>query len=278
MKFPRPRLMNEAAAAGADGAGGGAVGTTAAAAGGAEGAANALAAANAPKPLHERIPEKHRVMKADGTFDIEASFGKVEEHRAALEKRIGAGDSIRPKAAADYTFALPKDLEGLWEPAKDPKFTAFRDKAHEAGLSQSQFEFVVGQYLESASALATGAASLSSEEAIADLRKTWAQPAEYDKHMSASLMAVEHYAGDQAAAQKLVERYGNDPDFVRLMAKVGGDMGEGKTIPRGDAAGQSIEELIRSDAYLDPKHKDHAAAAARVQQAYRRKYGDAPAT
>ena len=47
------------------------------------------------------IPEKHRVTKEDGTFDLEASARKVAEAHGHLEKRFGSGD-LPPKTPEEY--------------------------------------------------------------------------------------------------------------------------------------------------------------------------------
>ncbi len=277
MNLIRPRLLETAGADGAAAAGAAAV-TPPPAAAPAAAPAPALAAGGGEqaKPLAERIPEKLRVMK-DGTFDLEGSFAKVEEARSSLEKRMG-GEHIRPKASTDYTFKVPDTMPD-WKPDADPTFTGFRDRAHSVGLSQSQFDFVMGEYLTVAPQLANAGAALSAEDTTSQLREMWKAPGEFDANMAGAYKGLMHYAGSKEAGEAMLAKYGNDADLIQFLARVSKDMGEAPAVNSGDGVGegQSIESVMASPAYLDIKHPEHKATAERVRQHYLRKHGTAAA-
>ncbi|MEN6585113.1 MAG: hypothetical protein ABFE02_03550, partial [Sulfuricella sp.] len=132
------RLMDEVPADG--GAGGGAPAAPAADPGAP--AAPAAAPAADLNPLQAAvagqvtIPEKFQVKNDDGTINHEATAMKMAESYTAAEKRIGSGE-VPPKTADEYKFAVPKALEGAWDPAADPQLKDFAAKAHAAGFTQA---------------------------------------------------------------------------------------------------------------------------------------------
>lgn len=190
-------------------------------------ATGSLLAAGSTLNVAERIPEKFQVKKADGSLDLDASWLKVAEHRDQLEKRLGSGD-IRPKTADEYKFEPPADLAGTLNLASDPLFADFRTKAHEAGLSQKQFEFVMGEYLSRAPQLVAGAAAADAESATAALKAEWKQPGEFERNVGAAARAAQHFGG--ARSEALFQKFGNDPDFIAFAAAIGREMGEDSTV------------------------------------------------
>src|SRR5512139_3714244 len=150
-KWIRYVLMDQAGEGGAASGGSavdGAQGAGAAgAAAGTDGAAgNVLqAAAGAAAPV--TIPDKFLVKNDDGSGNHEASSLKLAEAYSQAEKRIGSGD-VPPKTASDYAVSVPEALAGAWDPATDPLFGSFRDKAHGLGFTQAQMDLVVSTYGE----------------------------------------------------------------------------------------------------------------------------------
>ncbi|WP_124094481.1 hypothetical protein [Burkholderia gladioli] len=161
MFFRKFSLMDEAGsasgagavAAGADGAAGGDT-----AAGGAAGSALAAGAAGAA-PTFDWLPEKYRVNAADGALDLSASAQKLAGGYGELAKRMGDGGAP-PATAAEYTVTVPDALkEKVGDLSKDELFTKFRDDMHGLGLSQKQFDGIMGRYLELVPALVAAASS-----------------------------------------------------------------------------------------------------------------------
>lgn len=247
----------DAAAAGAGGAG---EGTTAAAAGSV--LANAGAEGNQGQAV--AIPEKYQVKKEDGSLDIEASSLKLAEAYGHLEKRMGSGD-LPPKTAGEYEIAIPEALKDQWNPKEDPKLQAFLDKAHSKGLTQGQLDMVMESYFETAQQLVGGNRQLSEEECTADLRKDWKDDATFKGEVAKAYKAAVGYGGEDA--QAILADHGNDPRLIRLLARVGCEMGEDKSLNPGGTlqGGQSVESLMSSEAYANPKHADHAKVSAQVK-------------
>lgn len=223
----------------------------------------------------EFIPEKLRVMKDDGTLDIEASSRKLADAYGSLEKRFGSGEAP-PKDASEYKVTVPDALKEAFDPATDEGMKGFLAGAHAAGLNQAQVDFVMGKYFEMAPALAAGAAQYDANTATAELKKTWATDADFNRNVKNA------YVGMSAAAQKaglnadeiLNGPLGNSPQFLRLMAAIGPEFQEDP-----GAGGQSmvsqedITALLSSEAYTNPRHADHAKVSAKIKAYFERKHG-----
>lgn len=179
----------------------------------------------APDPVFGVIPEKFRVKNDDGTPNLDASWLKVEEHRANLERRMGAGEAP-PKAATDYKLELPEKIaealgaEGIKQLGESEVFKKFTENLHGLGLSQKQYAAVAAEMIERGMALRQGNAGLDEQECVAELQKDWSDKAAYDANITAAHKASSTF-GD---VNKLMAKYGNDPDFIRFAAKVGAEL------------------------------------------------------
>lgn len=286
MFMKRHFLMDEAGAGGDSGAGAADAGAGAAAAGagaaaagaadaGAAGSAGAAAApaksgtvlqAGAEAPA---IPEKFHVKKEDGSLDIEASALKLAENYAKLEKRMGTGDAP-PKTVADYKVEIPETMKD-YDIEKDKAFTEFRDKAHKAGMTQAQFDLVMGEYFRVAPELVGGAKALDAETCVNELRTEWKSDAQYKAEVGNAYKAAMAYGGDDA--EGIMKDYGNDPRIVRMMARAGKELGEDNSPSSGGSlpAGQTVEAMMQSEAYNNAKHVDHARVSALVASEFDRR-------
>jgi len=272
-----------AAGAGADaGAAGAAAGAGADAAGAAAGGAGAAsvlaggaAAAADGAPTTDFIPEKLRVLKEDGTLDLDASSRKMADAYGSLEKRFGSGEAP-PKDASEYKITVPETLKEAFDPATDAGMQGFLTGAHAAGLNQAQVDFVMGKYFEMAPTLAAGAVLHDATTATAELKKTWATDADFTRNVKNA------YVGTNAAAQKaglnvdeiMNGPLGNNPQFLRLMAALGPEFQEDAGAGGASMITQDdITTMLSSEAYTNPRHADHAKVSAKVKQYFERKHG-----
>lgn len=258
---------DDAGSAGADqgqaDAGAGAADTGAAA-----GAENALAQGKESQAAEAlAIPEKYQVKK-EGTdeVDVDASLQKLLQGHQHLEKRVGAGDAP-PKAHTDYEVKIPDAFKDVIKPAEDPALQSFLEKAHANGYTQKQIDLAMESYFEIAPQLVAGSQLLSADECIADLKKTWASDQQFNEGVKQSYVGLSAYAG--AATDSLMKKYGNDPEFIRAWNAVGKDVGEDKSVNNdggGLGQGETVEVLMASKAYTDPKDPQHAAVSAKVSK------------
>lgn len=212
-----------------------------------------------------QIPEKYQVKKEDGVLDIEASSLKLAEAYSHLEKRLGAGD-VPPKSAEDYEIAVPEAFKETFNPKEDALLSGFLNDAHAAGLTQKQMDLVMGKYFEIAPQLVAGAQKLSNDDCIAALRQEWKSDEQFNAELGKSYKALVAYAGGDEDAKHLMDNYGNDPKFIRMMSRIGAELKEDSSINPGNVlpAGQSVESLMSSEAYSNARHPDHARVSKQV--------------
>lgn len=237
-------------------------------------AGTSLLSTGASEPgANDWIPEKFRVVGEDGKLSIESSARKLAENYSLLEKRMGSGDAP-PKSADEYA---PKvEVEGFnWDEFKaDPRMQSFMKSAHAKGITNDQMGFILGEYAQLAPELVNGAAALDSEAAATQLRETWKTDAEFNKNIGLAFRAFNSLADDSDKGR--MDEIGNNPMVIRMLAKIGTEMQE--DAPAGGDVNleeqQSIRDLMKSPAYMDPKHADHERVSAQVKAYYQKRYGD----
>ncbi|MCL2899777.1 hypothetical protein [Brenneria tiliae] len=221
------------------------------------------------------VPEKFRVVGEDGKLNVEGSARKLAESYTHLEKRLGSGDAP-PKSADEYA---PKvEAEGFnWDEFKaDPEMQGFLKSAHAKGITNDQLGFILGEYAQRAPDLVNGAAALDQEAATTALKEVWKTDAEFKQNLGLAYRAFQSLA--DPADQGKINEIGNNPLVIRMLAKVGKEMQEDS--PAGGEVNleeqQSIRDLMKTEAYTDPKHADHEKVSARVRNYYAKTYGDSP--
>lgn len=273
MNLRKYRLMEELAdgAAGAEGGsgGGGAAAETTA------NAANTAASALAPQPSPAQfIPEKFHVKNGE-EFDVGASARKMAESYNQLQARMIAGDTP-PKTAEEYTVTIPEEMKDKGIEMDDAQLGEFRKEAHALGMTQKQFDLVMGRYMKVAPELMAAALSNTTEQTLASLQKAWGQ--EYDQHFDSAFKAFQNFADESDRGR--FDDIMRDPSLAyRVLAKVGGELREAGAPPRdteGTGEGESIQALLTSEAAANPKHPDHKATRAKIDGYYAKKYGTQP--
>ena len=233
-------------------------------------AAPAPAAADPLAELATKLPEKFQVKAGDGKLDTAASLAKALEHRDHLERRLGAGD-LPPKSAAEYSFEPPAELKDF-ELTSD-RFNEFKTEAYKAGFTQAQFQLAMKAYLGAVPDLMAGAAKLSANEARAELQKVWPVTADFEKNLDVATRAMRLLPAD---LQEATRAYGTDPVFLRVLQHFGAQTVEGTSpAAAGQSAGanQSVQQLMASDAYLNPKNPDHQRVSEQVRKHFASAYG-----
>lgn len=231
-------------------------------------AADGAAAPAAPAPLLERIPEKYRVTKDDGTLDLEASASKLADGHIELQKSFGARESA-PKTPEDYA---PK-VEGFdfAELKDDPQYQSFLKGAHARGVSNDTLSWILDEYLQRD----LPSAGMSAEELKAEMTaNTWKAPGEYDQQMQLGLKAIRAFAPDITAEE--LNGIPNHPMIARILAKVGAELGEDTALrvnpmPAADFD-TAIAQLQVSDAFNNASHPEHGKAIAQYQELFNKRY------
>ena len=77
--------------------------------------------------------------------------------------------------------------------------------------------------------------------------------------------------------QRVIAKYGNDPDLVRLLGNIGGQFSEAGSIPAASMSptpadiDTKITEIHKSEAFLKPSHPEHKQAMANIARLYAEK-------
>lgn len=228
-------------------------------------ASSALSGGNEWTPA--TVPEKYRVMGADGELDVTATFRKVDEHRAALEKRIGSGD-MRPKTPDEYKLPDSDVFKTLQLDEAGAK--AFRQEAHDMGLSQKQYEGIMGKWAALAPELVQAGQAETVESAVGALKEVWKD--QYDANIKESFRVVNRVAESAGISYEEVEKaIGNNPVAIRLFAALAPEMREDATpaAANGGTGGgaQTREQYVAENwaAYSNPQDPKHKMVTERAQ-------------
>jgi hypothetical protein len=219
------------------------------------------------------------LVSKDGATDWEATARNAEKARQHLEGRLGGGDAP-PKSADEYKVNVPAavaDKINAEDLAKDPTFQEFKTALHGAGLNQKQADVVIGQFLERSINLQNALTVLKSEECTTELKGTWKTDAEYQAGVAAAYRAGAAY-GD---IDKLLTKYGNDPDFIRFAANVGKELSEDASPTGGASAAQALQQEHDSlAAYLNDASNrskpEFEGKKTRYAELGKRLFGDGP--
>lgn len=192
-------------------------------------------------PLPDRIPEKYRVVKDDGSFDLEASTGKLLDSYSNLEKRMGSGDAP-PKSPDEYAPEVPEgfDLEAL---KADPMYQDFLKGAHSRGVSNKTLGWVLEEFGKRQAALAVNDGQMSVEELRNELAPVWGDdPKAFDTNIQSGLRAIKAYM--PGITQEQLATIPNHPIIAQLLAAVGKEVGEDTRVSAGAIDGKDFDAQV----------------------------------
>lgn len=270
--------------AGGDAAGG--AGGDAAAAGGDKGGQSALAAAAAADATARAaaaaagadpnawLPEKFRVFDGEGEakkLNLEASAKKLAaDGYTPLEKRLG-GVGAPPEKPEGYktdgSIATLKAAAGGKDVVLPEAFVKdFSAWAHGAGLSQAQFDKALPAMMGAIPGLIEEHHAGQMKAAQAHLVKVWgADGMKPDSpQMQDAYKAFMQFAPAQFRTAEGMDRIGNDPLVLQVLAAIGQEMREDKRPGGEGAGGEDVQALMNSQPYWDKKHADHLSTVRKV--------------
>lgn len=228
------------------------------------------------------LPEKYRTLK-EGTqdIDIEASARKLADAHKSLESRIGQS-GLLPKTPEEYKVEGLGEGVNFEEVKKDPMFQDVLKKAHAAGISNESVQFFMQTYFKDiAPQLFQANAQLTRDEAAAELKGVWKDDATMTKNLGLANRAVTGFAlqGDATgSAARLMEKYGNDPDFLAFAAAVGSEMQEDTPIAEGSQAANDwdaqVAAIRANPAYSDAAHPQHKGLQDQMTALYQKRFGN----
>jgi hypothetical protein len=236
--------------------------------GSALGAVGATTPAVATPDANDWLPEKFRVVGEGDALDVTASARKMAEAYKHAEGRLGTGDAP-PKSADEYEVKIESDVIKWDEFKADETNKAFLKAAHAKGMTNAQLEFVLGEYAQRAPSLVAGAAALDAESVTATLKETWGD--DTPKHMGHA-MAAARAMGITDEQLGNPTGIGNNAEAIKVLAFFGAQLGEDMPPAGGGVSADTAEDLMKSEAYMNPNHADHRRVHEQVSKHYQRTY------
>lgn len=184
----------------------------------------------------------------------------------------------RPESPDKYEFGEAKLPEGH---EIDPEMEkAFREQAHQAGLTAKQAAALRDWYVQQAAGQIEGgqaAGKASIEKAKETLQKEWGR--DYEANLTKARQAFNAFVPEDTAAevkQALAAGPGNDPHLIKVFYNVALAMSEDTLKGRGGAAPQNAMEkaleLTRHPAYIDNNHPEHKRVIAEATHWFQKAY------
>jgi hypothetical protein len=162
----------------------------------------------------------------------------------------------RPKTADDYQVAVPDDLQELFT---DDRVKRARERAYKLGITQGQFEAYMAEEMQEAVNILNAEEEKVRQERVnieEQLRQEFgARGFEERIHISKRLVA--EAIPNQEERLNFIEKFGDDPDFIRFASTVGARMVESKNLvatlskDTPKEAKKRIDELMATPGYLD---------------------------
>lgn len=149
---------------------------------------------------------------------------------------------------------------------------AFLDRAQQAGITNDQLKFVLGEYNDIIPKVMEGAQQFKTEDCTATLQKEWGNDTKANLGLALKAAQSAGLTIDQINADPAI---GNNPAVIKMLAHFGKQMAE-DVPPKNtqQSSGEDIQQLMRSEAYADPKHADHQRVTQQVSQYYAKHYQD----
>lgn len=146
---------------------------------------------------------------------------------------------------------------------------------HAKGINNAQLNDVLDYaFNEWAPQLIGGNDAMTEETCSTALKEVWKSDEEFNNGTGLAFKALKAFASNDSEFGSLMEKYGNDPDFIQFAARVGKEVHEDSGVdPDTILGGESIESLMASEAYSNSKHADHANVSAKVKRYYEAKHG-----
>ncbi|WP_157272536.1 hypothetical protein [Azonexus hydrophilus] len=169
----------------------------------------------------------------DGKPDLQG----LAKSYSNLEKRLGSR-SLASEAIEDYAFESKHGFQ------YDPEVsTAFKSEAQKMGVSPEQYAWMMEKYEE-----AVSTNTVTPEVAEKTLRESWGK--NFDSNLNYARAAWDAFAPSDMD----INEVGNNPAVLKILARVGAELGEDKPTARQASrptamTEDQINEIIRSKDY-----------------------------
>lgn len=260
----------------------------------ASGGTPATPAAPATGSWLDSLPEELRSSKSLSKFDSVHSLAqgyvnaeqligreklpvpKTDEEYMAVYDRLG-----RPKTPEDYGLSIDgAEYNPQLKDALQKDLAWFKSTAHQIGLSSKQAEALFNGYLSNTSEnMRQVDANIDYEMAAAEatLQKDFGR--DYKRNVALANRALSFYGSENLVKAVEASGLGRNPDFVKMMHKIGMERHEEIGIDKGGisegkSTAAALEEAMSDPAYADATHPNHKKAVARVTMLFSQSHPD----
>ena len=237
------------------------------------------------------VPED---IRGEKIFDRVKTIQGMAKSLANAERLVGADKILKPsdkfgdKEWEDYHRAggwtgepiplkAPDGLpEGIWS---DERATKFSDGFNKLKLTPKQVDGIMEIYNADLASQLTDMGN-NSETTLAELKSNllakWGNAYSQHEH-NAEFALSKGSKGDDELKQRIVDKYGKDPDFIEVFANLGGEFSESGSIPVSKLSPTPVDiqtkinDIQKSDAFMKPTHPDHKQAMANLTRLYKEK-------
>jgi len=237
------------------------------------------------------VPED---IRGEKIFDRVKTIQGMAKSLANAERLVGADKILKPsdkfgdKEWEDYHRAggwtgepiplkAPDGLpEGIWS---DERATKFSDGFNKLKLTPKQVDGIMEIYNADLASQLTDMGN-NSETTLAELKSNllakWGNAYSQHEH-NAEFALSKGSKGDDELKQRLVDKYGKDPDFIEVFANLGGEFSESGSIPVSKLSSTPVDiqakinEIQASEAFNNPMHPDHANTMKTINRLYKEK-------
>lgn len=224
------------------------------------------------------VQEKYLVKNDKGDIDEVASIRKQAEAYGPLVKRMGS-DELRPEKLDGYKLAAPEgmDKELFDSYVKDPDTQKFIEAAHAKGYTNGQLQFALEaaiQMVPDIELAQTQARDDATKAYVAE--KMWKDEASQNKGFQTVLGAVDALASVSGISREafttpmtlpngvVLPPAINDPRVLALLSAIAPELKTGRQPAGGTLPPSDLDSLVKSEAYMNPNHKDHLATKQKV--------------
>ncbi len=192
----------------------------------------------------------------------------------------------RPETVEDYDLKVPEgfpeDIASTIFP--EDRITKWKERFFNGGVSQKAAKDFINDFAQDMLAdykLSEQAKVTQKEELVTGLTTDWGAAFEQKKHLG-NMAIAEGTAGDDEFKVRLTSKFGDDPDFVRFAANLGGKFAEGKppgfgAIPTPDDYQDQIDALMADSLYTKGTQQQRMKIANKIM-ALRKLQKPEPAT
>ena len=237
------------------------------------------------------VPED---VRGEKIFDRVKTIQGMAKSLANAERLVGADKILKPsdkfgdKEWEDYHRAggwtgepiplkAPDGLpDGIWS---EERATKFSDGFNKLKLTPKQVNGIMEIYNADLASQLTDMGN-NSETTLAELKSNllakWGNAYSQHEH-NAEFALSKGSKGDDELKQRIVDKYGKDPDFIEVFANLGGEFSESGSIPVSKLSSTPVDiqakinEIQASEAFNKPMHPDHKQAMANLTRLYREK-------